>query len=115
MFGRAHEFGALDTEGPGTEFYPDLHVEPGDLVFVKPRVSAFYVTRLEAALRAMAFRRYLVGFGARCVCIALALTVGGHSMFVAGERILNVILGGAIGLACVLVLRWFSGITAARD
>jgi hypothetical protein len=60
-------------------------------------------------LTLVAFRRYLIGFGARCVCIALALTVGGHSLFVAGERILNVILGGAIGLACVLALRWVSG------
>ena len=54
LFGRAHESGALDLDGPGTDFHPDLDVQPGDLILIKPRVSAFYATGLEAALRANA-------------------------------------------------------------
>ncbi|MFI9081472.1 isochorismatase family cysteine hydrolase [Streptomyces sioyaensis] len=52
MFGRAHEFGALDLTGPGTAFHPDLHVDAGDVVICKPRVSAFYGTRLQQTLSA---------------------------------------------------------------
>ncbi|WP_186374329.1 FUSC family protein [Roseomonas gilardii] len=91
---------------------------PGGIVlgWILPHTTSVYgISVVAGLLTLMAFRRYVVGFGARCVCIALALTVGRHSMFVAGERILNVILGGEIGLACVLALRWFLGITAARD
>lgn len=60
MFGRAHEFGALNLESPGTYFHPDLHVEPADLVIVKPRVSAFYCTHLDAVLRANAIERVVL-------------------------------------------------------
>ncbi|RKJ87663.1 cysteine hydrolase [Aeromonas veronii] len=52
MFGRAHQFGALSLTDPGTDFHPDLDVQPGDLVLAKPRVSPFYGTALEPALRA---------------------------------------------------------------
>jgi nicotinamidase-related amidase len=52
MFGQAHEFGALNIEGCGTKFHPELHVKPTDFVVVKPRVSAFYGTPLDAILRA---------------------------------------------------------------
>jgi biuret amidohydrolase len=60
MFGRVHEFGALKLDGPGTQFHPDLHVEPGDLILVKPRVSAFYSTGLEAVLRARSIDRIVL-------------------------------------------------------
>lgn len=60
---------------------------------------------LAGLLTLIAFRRYVLGFGARCAFIAVALTVSGKSAFIAGERILNVILGGLIGLACVFTLR----------
>ena len=52
MFGRAHQFGALSLGDSGTDFHPDLDVQPGDLVLTKPRVSPFYGTALEPALRA---------------------------------------------------------------
>jgi nicotinamidase-related amidase len=52
MFGRAHEFGALQLGGAGAAFHPDLQVASSDLVLIKPRVSAFYGTALESALRA---------------------------------------------------------------
>ncbi|WP_315709987.1 cysteine hydrolase family protein [Brenneria uluponensis] len=60
MFGRVHEFGALNLDGPGTAFHPDLHVEPSDLVLIKPRVSAFYGTVLEAVLRSKAIDRIVL-------------------------------------------------------
>ena len=52
MFGRAHQQGALSLADSGTDFHPELDVEPGDLVLTKPRVSPFYGTALEPALRA---------------------------------------------------------------
>lgn len=54
-------------------------------------------------LTLIAFRRYIVGFIARCFFIALTLTVGGNSIVIAGERIFNVILGGLIGVTCVFI------------
>ena len=52
MFGRANQFGALSLADSGTDFHPELDVQPGDLVLTKPRVSPFYGTALEPALRA---------------------------------------------------------------
>lgn len=52
MFGRARQFGALSLADSGTDFHPDLDVQPGDLVLTKPRVIPFYGTALEPALRA---------------------------------------------------------------
>jgi nicotinamidase-related amidase len=60
MFGRAHEFGALELGQPGTEFHPDLASELADMVVVKPRISAFYSTNLEAALRARRIERVVI-------------------------------------------------------
>jgi nicotinamidase-related amidase len=52
MFGRANQFGALSLADSGTDFHPELDVQPGDLVLTKPRVSPFDGTALEPALRA---------------------------------------------------------------
>ncbi len=60
MFGRVHEFGAIALDGPGTDFHPDLHAHLADLVIVKPRVSAFYGTPLDPALRARRIERLVV-------------------------------------------------------
>ena len=60
MFGRADQFGALQLGERGTAFHPDLQVEPGCLTIVKPRVSAFYATALEAALRANKIERLVI-------------------------------------------------------
>lgn len=51
IFGRAQEFGALRLDGEGGEFHPELEVQATDLVLEKPRVSPFYGTSLEPALR----------------------------------------------------------------
>ncbi|MFF4740863.1 isochorismatase family cysteine hydrolase [Streptomyces sp. NPDC001262] len=60
MFGRAHEFGALDLTGPGTNFHADLHVDAQDIVIAKPRVSAFHGTRLQQALSASGIERVVL-------------------------------------------------------
>lgn len=60
MFGHVHEIGALALGTPGTAFHPDLNVSLADLVIVKPRISAFYGTNLDAVLRARRIDRLAV-------------------------------------------------------
>lgn len=52
IFGKAHLLGALMLGASGTAFHDALEVRDTDLVLTKPRVSPFYGTSLEAALRA---------------------------------------------------------------
>jgi len=60
FFGRLHEIGALEAESSGMDFHPELKAELADLVIVKPRISAFYGTQLDAALRARKVDRLIV-------------------------------------------------------
>jgi nicotinamidase-related amidase len=60
LFGRAKSLGALALNGRGTAFHPDLDSAAADLVIIKPRVSAFYGTRLEAVLRARRIERVVI-------------------------------------------------------
>ena len=60
LFGRVNESEALKLGSRGTEFHPDLDAASADLVIVKPRVSAFYGTNLDAALRARRIERLVV-------------------------------------------------------
>lgn len=60
MFGRVHISKALELGKEGTNFHPDLHVEPTDLIIIKPRISAFYGTILEATLRANQIQRLVI-------------------------------------------------------
>lgn len=60
LFGRAHEAKALALGEPGTDFHPDLQVALADFIVVKPRVSAFYCSGLEAALRANKIERLVI-------------------------------------------------------
>ncbi len=52
IFGGAPGKGALKLGEWGTEFHSQLDYRQGDTVIVKPRVSVFYCTPLEAYLRA---------------------------------------------------------------
>jgi len=61
LFGGAHESGALAIGTPGTAFHPDIRADCADLVVIKPRVSAFYGTDLEAALRVRRVERVVLG------------------------------------------------------
>ena len=60
LFGRAHEVGAIELDTPGTAFHTDLDAGLADLVIAKPRVSAFYGTNLDPALRARRIERLIV-------------------------------------------------------
>ncbi|MBI2785698.1 MAG: cysteine hydrolase [Legionella longbeachae] len=60
IFGKVHELGALQLGSEGTKFHPDLHIG-NSLVLVKPRISAFYGTALDAALRANQIERVILG------------------------------------------------------
>ena len=61
IFGGADKAGALELGTKGAEFHPAIRAERADLVVVKPRVSAFYATDLEAALRARKIERVVLG------------------------------------------------------
>jgi hypothetical protein len=65
-----------------------------------------------AVLSLVAFRRYPLGFGMRCVLIALAISDANQSMAFAVERVENVVLGGLIGLAFVFGIH---GLTPIRQ
>lgn len=60
MFAKAKQLGALSLVGRGTDFHPDLHADKANMVIIKPRVSAFYCTELEAALRANKIERLII-------------------------------------------------------
>lgn len=55
-------------------------------------------------LTLVSFHRYALGFGARCACIACALVIAGKAPSIAAERVINVLLGGGIGLLFALVV-----------
>ena len=63
---------------------------------------AFDLTVLASFLTIVAFNRYIIGFGTRCMLIAAAFMIAGESASVAAERVSNVILGGVIGLVFVV-------------
>jgi nicotinamidase-related amidase len=61
IFGGADKAGALALGTRGTAFHPGIRADCADLVVTKPRVSAFYGTDLEAALRARRIERVVLG------------------------------------------------------
>ena len=52
IFGKAQDYGILDLNSWGCEFYEGIDKQASDLVIRKSRISAFYSTPLEATLRA---------------------------------------------------------------
>jgi len=59
IFGKAHELGALNLNAEGTAFHPDLNTNDC-LCIIKPRISGFYGTNLDAVLRANQIERVLL-------------------------------------------------------
>lgn len=68
----------------------------------------YTLATLASVLTLVAFRHYATGFGARCACIACASWVAQQSTAIAAERVVNVLAGGLIGIACVLATHWFA-------
>ncbi|WP_392562909.1 isochorismatase family cysteine hydrolase [Orbus sturtevantii] len=60
VFSKANQIGALTLGEIGTDFHPDLHTDKVDMIIVKPRVSAFYCTELEAVLRANKIEQLII-------------------------------------------------------
>lgn len=60
LFARARELDALRWDTPGTAFHPELDVRPSDLIVRKSRISAFYASGLDAALRARSIQRLVI-------------------------------------------------------
>jgi hypothetical protein len=75
-------------------------------------VFAFDFVVLVSFLTIVAFRSYVFGFGMRCMLVAIAIMIAGETAAVAAERVSNVILGGVIGLVCVMV---FHALAARRS
>jgi len=53
LMGKAHEFGAFDLSGWGTEFLEDVAPQGDELVVTKHRVGSFFGTPLELTLKNM--------------------------------------------------------------
>lgn len=68
----------------------------------------YTLATLASVLTLVAFRHYATGFGARCACIACASWVAQQSTAIAAERVVNVLAGSLIGIACVLATHWFA-------
>ncbi|MBI2786609.1 MAG: FUSC family protein [Legionella longbeachae] len=58
-------------------------------------------------LTLVAFRRYIIAYTFRCFFVALAVILVTHSKIIAFERLTHVILGGVLGIICVLLSRRF--------
>jgi Fusaric acid resistance protein-like len=74
-------------------------------VFLPHSAFAYDLTLLVAVLTLVAVRPYVLAFGLRCTCVALALMLAGHSSRMAAERASHVILGGLIGFAVMSAVR----------
>ncbi|CAI0913935.1 FUSC family protein [Serratia entomophila] len=75
------------------------------LGYLMPHSTLVYeFLTVAAMLTLVSFSHYVLGFGARCACIACALMVIGQTPEIAAERALNVLLGGGIGLLFVFLL-----------
>lgn len=81
-----------------------LGITLGRLVLPHTRF-VFDVVALLAGLTFVAFRRYRVGFGVRCACVALDLVVTGHSALAASQRVANVVIGCIIGIVFVVAVQ----------
>jgi hypothetical protein len=81
-----------------------LYVVPHSELFVTLATLAGFLTLV-------AFQRYVVGYFFRCLFVALAIMLANQSAVVALERLTHVLLGGVIGIVCVVgvnvvVRRW---------
>jgi uncharacterized membrane protein YdjX (TVP38/TMEM64 family) len=85
-----------------------------------PHSAVLYdLATLAAVLTLVAFRSYVISYGTRCALIAFAVVVAGQSVAIAGERVMNVLLGGCIGIGFVLAVnamtnRWRQRVSDQR-
>jgi|SRR5471030_32002 len=77
--------------------------------FVPHNAFAYGVVSILAIMSLVGVGRYVIEFGIRCACCALAILVTGQTSAIAGERVINVLMGGIIGIA------FFLGVHAAEN
>lgn len=79
--------------------------------FVVPN-TPFNLTLTACAvfLTLVAFRRYIIAYTLRCLFVATAVMLATHSLSIASERFTHVVIGGFIGLVCVMFCHFVSGI-----
>lgn len=58
----------------------------------------YSITAVLTLLTLVAFRRYTVAFGLRCACVVLALMITGQTEMDAADRVIDVLVGGLIGI-----------------
>lgn len=68
---------------------------------IPPSGAAYSVTILLILVTLVAFERYRTAFTLRCALTAFAALMAGGSFAVGGERVVNVIFGGAAGFAAL--------------
>ncbi|MBV6322429.1 FUSC family protein [Duganella violaceipulchra] len=78
--------------------------------FIPHNLFSFCLASVASILTLVGFRRYVVGFGLRCAFSALTIVIAGNAASIAAERLINVLIGGTIGIAFVLAVH-----TAALD
>jgi hypothetical protein len=77
----------------------------GTGIFLPHSTFAYDLALLVAVLTLVAVRPYVLAFGLRCTCVALALMFAGYSSGMAAERASHVILGGLIGFTVMYAVR----------
>ena len=62
LMGKAHEFGAFDLSGWGSEFFEEVAPQNNEVVITKHRIGSFHATSLELTLNTMGIKDvYLAG------------------------------------------------------
>jgi ureidoacrylate peracid hydrolase len=82
------KIGALREGTPDVELIPQARVQPEDFVIDKPRLSAFYGSRLDAVLRARRIETLIVGGVTTSMCVESTVRDAGqrdHSTFVVAD------------------------------
>lgn len=69
LFGPVRQAHRLTLGQKGTQLHKDIQTHPSDIICTKPRVSAFYGTRLEAVLRAQNVKRLFIGGVSTTWCV----------------------------------------------
>ncbi|HHF7344848.1 TPA: FUSC family protein [Legionella feeleii] len=66
------------------------------------------LTTVALFLTLVAFRRYIIAYTLRCVFVATVVMLITHSRAIAFERLSHVIIGGLIGLVCVMLCHFLN-------
>ncbi|QLL16102.1 FUSC family protein [Pseudomonas chlororaphis] len=90
-----------------------LGIALGTFVIPHSGISVTVAT-LATFLTLVAFERYVVAYFFRCTLVALSIVLANQSVADALERLTHVLLGGAIGMASVIVFHIIAGNMQAR-